>query len=491
MKGLNMLFNKKNRMGVSLIVCVALLLANVTVSFAQKKVFIREYIYNASEIDSKVSSRTIALEQVKRALLEELGTYLESKTVIKNMNMTIEQITTLSVGIVSTNIVEEKWDGETYWLRARIEADAEEVAKSLEKLRADQDKVKVLEQSRKEAEEANKEIERLRTELEKLKTEKTSIKKTAKLSEEYDNAINKLSATDWFERAIIHSDAGEHDNALSALNMAIKLYPSYVYAYHNRGTTFYRLKQYNKAIEDLTQAIKMNSTFILAIYNRGTLYFELQEYNKALEDFGAIISMKPKRKNTAGIFVNDPNLMRAYVQRGRIYDGLGEYDKAINDYDTALSIDTPKYTYFFFRGMAFYSLKKYELAALDFDKAAKLSPGDNGTALALKGSSLIPLQRYKEAIESIEESITLGSSSYFTYLERCKAYSGLKLYNKVISDCSYAIEFKPYNSDAYVIRSVAYEMLGKTNEAIRDQQTAARLGNLKIQEILNKAGIGW
>jgi hypothetical protein len=33
----------------------------------------REYSYQASESDSKISCRTIALEQVKRLLLEELG----------------------------------------------------------------------------------------------------------------------------------------------------------------------------------------------------------------------------------------------------------------------------------------------------------------------------------------------------------------------------------------------------------------------------------
>ena len=47
---------------------------------AETKTFIKEYNYQASEVDSKVSSRAIALEQVKRLLLEELGTYIESHT---------------------------------------------------------------------------------------------------------------------------------------------------------------------------------------------------------------------------------------------------------------------------------------------------------------------------------------------------------------------------------------------------------------------------
>ena len=53
-------------------------------AFAEKVTFVKEYNYNASDLDSKVSSRAIALEQVKRLLLEELGTYLIAETEVKN-----------------------------------------------------------------------------------------------------------------------------------------------------------------------------------------------------------------------------------------------------------------------------------------------------------------------------------------------------------------------------------------------------------------------
>ncbi len=43
---------------------------------AETKTFIKEYTYQASEDDSRNSSRTLALREVKRLLLEELETYL-------------------------------------------------------------------------------------------------------------------------------------------------------------------------------------------------------------------------------------------------------------------------------------------------------------------------------------------------------------------------------------------------------------------------------
>jgi hypothetical protein len=57
--------------------------------------FQKEFSYQSSEADSKLSSRAIALEQVKRLLLEELGTYLESETEVKNFQLTKDQIVIL------------------------------------------------------------------------------------------------------------------------------------------------------------------------------------------------------------------------------------------------------------------------------------------------------------------------------------------------------------------------------------------------------------
>ena len=65
-------------------------------SLAATKVFEREYTYSASEADSKLTCRVIALEQVKRLLLEELGTYLHSISEVKDGILTKDEIVTLT-----------------------------------------------------------------------------------------------------------------------------------------------------------------------------------------------------------------------------------------------------------------------------------------------------------------------------------------------------------------------------------------------------------
>ncbi|MBS1489197.1 MAG: hypothetical protein JSS93_01595 [Bacteroidetes bacterium] len=107
--------------------------------FAQKKTFIREYYYKASETDSKVSSRQKALTEVKAMLIEELGTYVESYVnhVVTDKNGVItkdfftNEIKTLSTGITETKILEERWDGYEYYIKAEIIADPEEVLRRI------------------------------------------------------------------------------------------------------------------------------------------------------------------------------------------------------------------------------------------------------------------------------------------------------------------------------------------------------------------------
>jgi DNA repair exonuclease SbcCD ATPase subunit len=153
---------------VSLIIAV-IFLTPFSSAHAETKTFIKEYTYQASEFDSKASCRTIALEQVKRLLLEELGTYLENNTEVKNFELTKDKITALTTGIVQTQVLDEKWDGKYYWLRAEIKADPENVAKSIDNLRKDQKKSDDLEEMVKKHEEALKEIDKLRSDIELLK----------------------------------------------------------------------------------------------------------------------------------------------------------------------------------------------------------------------------------------------------------------------------------------------------------------------------------
>jgi len=149
-----------------LFVMALLLLPSMT--SAKTVSFTRDYNYQASEADSKLSSRTIALEQVKRLLLEELGTYVISVTEVKNFAVTKDKVISFTAGIVSTIILEEKWDGQTYYLKAKISAETDELIKAIDRVQKNQEQSMQLEAMRKRTDEALKEIEDLKNSYKKI-----------------------------------------------------------------------------------------------------------------------------------------------------------------------------------------------------------------------------------------------------------------------------------------------------------------------------------
>lgn len=120
---------------------VVILLAISIMSNAEPKVFVREYTYQASESDSKLTARSCALSAVKGLLVEELGVYIESYV---NYNVEDDglkvskdfytnEIRQLSMGVAETKIIDEQWDGHTYYVKAEITVDPSDVVRRINK----------------------------------------------------------------------------------------------------------------------------------------------------------------------------------------------------------------------------------------------------------------------------------------------------------------------------------------------------------------------
>ncbi len=327
---------------------------------AETKTFIKEYTYQASDEDSKNSSRTIALREVKRLLLEELGTYLESQTEVINFKLTKDQIVTLTAGIVQTELIEEKWNTENlkYWLKAKITANPQDVIKSIDSLRKDREKVKELEELRKKSEELLKENERLTKE---LKTAKGDAKQET--AQAYKRNIDNLSATEWFEKGLKLGMSGNYTDAVKAFSKAIELNPSDAEAYYNRGTAYGMLANTQQAIKDFNKAIELNPQFPVAYYNRGKAYSELGNMQQTIKDYNKAIEL---------------NLQDAWAffGRGVTYAKLGNQQQAVKDYNKAIELNPQNASAYNNRGAAYAKLGNQQQSIKDYNKAIELNPQD-------------------------------------------------------------------------------------------------------------------
>jgi len=254
---------------IAYLVCFLFLISAVIV-FAEIKSLIKEYTYQASELDSKITCRAIALEQVKRELLEELGTYVQSTTVVQNAQIDQDEIRTISAGVVQTKVLDESWDGKSFWLKAEVSADPDEVAASIEKIRNDQKLAEELAESESEKEAALQEIERLKAELAQSNADKEKLA-------QYNQAVNQLQASDSFEQGTAMTVAGDYEGATKAYDRVIYLRPEDPKAYFGRSIVYIYLGNYLRATQDLDRAMVIRPANTNVYFQRASAYKSIRE----------------------------------------------------------------------------------------------------------------------------------------------------------------------------------------------------------------------
>jgi len=387
-----------HRIGISIVTIICVFLSLAAPAFAKVVTFEKEYTYQASEIDSKVTSRAIAVEQVKRLVLEELGTYLMAETEVKDFRLTKDKVVMLTAGIVQTEILNEKWDGERYYLKARIKADPDEVATSVDRLRKDTQKSKELEDTKKRADEAFELIEKLKKELETVKSDTNKQK-------EYAKAADTLSAMDWFDKGIRYSDAKEYDKAIEAYTKVIALEnPSiepglrgniHALSYHNRGNAYRNKNMYDMAIEDYDKSIQLDPDYANAYGNRGAAYADKGERDRAIEDFNKAIQL-------------DPNLAYVYNNRGFAYRNKDMYDRAIEDYNKAIQLDPNLAHAYGNRAVAYNKKGQHDRAIEDSNKMIALEP-NNAIPYGIRATAYWKTGDRNRAIADWQKACDMGT----------------------------------------------------------------------------------
>jgi tetratricopeptide (TPR) repeat protein len=432
-------YNMKNIFSV-------LLIAISIPLFAETKTFIREYTYTASEADSKITSRAIALDQVKRMLLEEIGIYLKSEfqTAKQEKNgvyseLTKEQTQSITAGITETKILEERWNGETYYIKASITVDPDEVTKTIARIAADQNKLKELEEVEHKADEAISEIAQLRKEFDSTKSENEKLAK----QKEYIVASDNLSASDWFQKGYNAAELKEYDNAILYYQKSIDLNPNNASPYINLGLAYHDKGNLDKAIQVLQKAIDLNPQNSMAFNNLGAAYAAKGNLDKAIELYEKAVEINPEYS-------------AAYNNMGSAYIQKGNFDKAIQLFQKAIDLNPQNFQAYVGLGMA------YEANGND-DKA----------------------------IELLQKAIEFNPNSFDAYLGLGTAYSYKDNPNKAIELLQKAIDLKPQVSTAYYILGGVYQDEGNLDKAIQLYKKAAQLGDKGAQQWLKTNGYTW
>ena len=182
-----------------------LLLSTLTI-WADTKEFVRDYTYIAGEADSKISARQMAMQEVKRELLNEIGTHIYSTIEIsentKGETNTKQEIRAMTAGFVKVEVLQEKWDGYTFYIKAKMAANPEDILKRIKELASnDEENVRLKDQLNQSA----KAFEDLRLEMLALKKAleaSGSDNEKQQVALAFSQKLKVISATEMFEKGL-------------------------------------------------------------------------------------------------------------------------------------------------------------------------------------------------------------------------------------------------------------------------------------------------
>ena len=264
-------------MKLSIITVIAVSALFIQSAIAAEVSFQENYKYDAGEADSKLSCRAVSLVEVKRLLLERLGTYIESESTVQDMKLTRDEVTSFSAGVVKTEILEEVWNGKQYSLTARILVDPEEVALLVNKIKGnpeEREKVRKLEEINDEA----------MTRISEMKADMAHLQETlVSINRDYDKSKKIVDSWGAYQRGIDLRIDGNYEESLTAFDLAVESNPSYL-TFFQRGRTLMKVKKYPEAIVDFSKVLELNPKMKDAYFYRGRAYKKIGEKRAAFED---------------------------------------------------------------------------------------------------------------------------------------------------------------------------------------------------------------
>ena len=480
---------------------ILLLLVFSALSLSQEKTFIREYTHTVGDADSKITSRAIALNQVKKILLEEIGVYIESTFEMEKTEtdkdlkeLTKNQIVSITAGITETKILDEIWDGSKFYIKAEITLDIDNVKKKLGEIAKDRDKTKQLEEANNKANLAYAELSKIKEQLNATISEKEKLS----LQLEYAKNTDVLSAYDWRQKGYNAQELGEWDDAILYFQKVIELDPDGItydnigkvyeekgdwdkaWFYYHRGfaDTYCLLGrlssekgEYDRAIEMLQAAIDSDSNYALAYDNMGMVYEKKGDYNKA------------RLYQQKGLAVK-------YYDLGLSYANKENYEKAIEKYKKAVEIVPDYFDAYYNMGIAYKNKGNYDKAIECYKRAIEIDPKD-GDAYNNMGIAYKNKENYDKEIECYQKAIDIDPNFAIAYYNMGLAYGNKGNYDKAIEGFQKTIDLDPNYANAYYNMGVTYQNKGNYDKAIECYQKAAQLGDKQAQEYLNYNGISW
>jgi len=226
--------------------------------------------------------------------------------------------------------------------------------------------------------------------------------------------------------------------------------------YKDKGNEEFKKGNYDKAIEFYTYATEMDPKNHTFYTNRALCYEKMKRYDKALKDADRAISLKS-------------DWAKGHYRRGMALKEMGQFLDAMNAFEVCTRLDKDNQEF----------KNSFEQAKAALYKG--LSPAEilkiEANACFKNGKIQDAITKYSQALDRLGSANDEKSKQLKIDLYANRAACWVQLYevDKVVADCTAALQLDPVNFKALVRRGQAYETLEKYKKSLEDFEKAAQL----------------
>jgi len=202
----------------------------------------------------------------------------------------------------------------------------------------------------------------------------------------------------------------------------------------------------------------------LTLFVLGMVEYETKNWNGAVEWFTKSLDQLDEP-------ISALNQIYIYLFRGSSYSSLKDFDQAIADYDKAIELDPKLAISYKKRGMAYANKGDYDRAIAEYTKAITLKPDDAG-AYNCRGVAFSSKGDYEQAIIEYNKAIEIDPELALAYGNRGVVHSDKNDYEQAIVDYNKAIKLDSESATFYNNRGFAFYKQGNHEQAITDYDKA-------------------
>ncbi|MDJ0846387.1 tetratricopeptide repeat protein [Crocosphaera sp.] len=268
-----------------------------------------------------------------------------------------------------------------------------------------------------------------------------------------------LTGQTWYRKSLSFSKLEKYEEALGAIEQAIKLIDDDAKFYSERGWILQELNRYTQAKEALSQSLEISPLGTTYMRRCILLMLDLHELEAARQDCTKAI---------------DNGVIEGHAIRALVHLALGDEQQALADHNQAIALAPKISTFYSLRAQTYESRGNPEQAIADWTKAIELNP-NNADFYSSRGFLYHKMTNYQQAIADFTKAIVLEPKDDTNYVYRGFSYRLNGQYDLAIKDLTKAIEIKPDQGDYYRQRADHKFLAGDPQGALEDYNQVIKL----------------